>query len=106
MPLEPSKQRRGLVAIDGAMALIVILLVVQIWLLSATLETFLAGHSWSSYPRCYFLRTDFLGMPGFGPLRDASRSRVAEALTSETTRASSTTGAGAIAGFTVRAPRG
>jgi hypothetical protein len=35
--LEPSKQRRGLVAIDGAMALIVILLVVQIWLLSATL---------------------------------------------------------------------
>jgi hypothetical protein len=42
---EPSKQRRGLVAIDGAMALIVILLVVQVWLLSATLETFLAGHS-------------------------------------------------------------
>lgn len=42
--LEPTKQRRGLVAIDGAMALIVILLIVQIWLLSATLEAFLAGH--------------------------------------------------------------
>jgi hypothetical protein len=42
--LEPSKQRRGLVAIDGAMALIVVLLIVQIWLLSATLETFLASH--------------------------------------------------------------
>lgn len=37
-------QSRGLTAIDGAMALIAILLMVQIWLLSATLETFLAGH--------------------------------------------------------------
>ncbi len=37
-------QARGLTAIDGAMALIVVLLMVQIWLLSATLETYLAGH--------------------------------------------------------------
>ena len=37
-------QNRGLTAIDGAMALIVILLIVQIWLLSATLESYLAGH--------------------------------------------------------------
>ena len=37
-------QNRGLTAIDGAMALIVVLLVVQIWLLSATLESYLAGH--------------------------------------------------------------
>jgi hypothetical protein len=43
--LEPTKQRRGLVAIDGALALVAILLIVQIWLLSATLEAFLAGHS-------------------------------------------------------------
>ena len=43
--LERSKQRRGLVAIDGAMAVIITLLVVQIWLLNATLETFLAGHT-------------------------------------------------------------
>jgi hypothetical protein len=42
---EPHKQRRGLVAIDGAIALIVILLIVQIWLLSATLENYLTGHS-------------------------------------------------------------
>lgn len=42
---DPHRQRRGLVAIDGAMALIVILLVVQMWLLSATLETYLAGHA-------------------------------------------------------------
>jgi len=41
--LERSKQRRGLVVIDAAMTLVIVLLVVQIWLLSATLETFLAG---------------------------------------------------------------
>lgn len=37
-------QNRGLTAIDGAMVLIVVLLIVQIWLLSATLESYLAGH--------------------------------------------------------------
>ncbi|HUA58587.1 MAG TPA: DUF6755 family protein [Verrucomicrobiae bacterium] len=37
-------QSRGLTAIDGAMVLIIVLLVVQIWLLSATLESYLAGH--------------------------------------------------------------
>jgi hypothetical protein len=37
-------QKKGLTAIDGAMALIVILLLVQIWLVIATLETYLAGH--------------------------------------------------------------
>jgi hypothetical protein len=36
--------RRGLTAIDGALALIAILLIVQMWLLTATLEAFLAGH--------------------------------------------------------------
>ena len=59
--LELSKQRRGLVAIDGAMALIVILLVVQIWLLSATLETFLAGHSGAVVPAAVFSGLIFLG---------------------------------------------
>ena len=43
-------QNRGLTAIDGAMALIVILLVVQIWLLSATLESYLAGHRDAAVP--------------------------------------------------------
>jgi hypothetical protein len=42
-PASPG-QKKGLTAIDGAMALIVILLVVQIWLVTATLETYLAGH--------------------------------------------------------------
>src|SRR5262245_49214322 len=35
---------RGITAIDGAIALLVILLIVQMWLLTATLETYLAGH--------------------------------------------------------------
>jgi len=42
--LTPLGQKKGLTAIDGAMALIAILLVVQIWLVIATLETYLAGH--------------------------------------------------------------
>ena len=37
-------RRGGVTAIDGAMALIAILLVVQMWLLTATLESYLAGH--------------------------------------------------------------
>ncbi len=59
--LEPFKQRRGLVAIDGAMALIVILLIVQIWLLSATLETFLAGHPEAVLPAAIFSGLIFSG---------------------------------------------
>jgi hypothetical protein len=43
-------QKRGLTAIDGAMVLIVILLIVQIWLLSATLESYLAGHREAALP--------------------------------------------------------
>lgn len=38
-------RQRGLTAIDGAIALIAILLIVQMWLLTATLEAYLAGHS-------------------------------------------------------------
>ena len=58
---EHSKQRRGLVAIDGAMALIVLLLTVQIWLLSATLENFLAGHKGVVLPAAIFSGLVFLG---------------------------------------------
>jgi len=43
-------QRRGLTAIDGALALIAILLIVQMWLLTATLESFLAGHPGAALP--------------------------------------------------------
>ena len=45
-----SHQGRGLTAIDAITALIVILLVVQIWLLSATLDAYLAGHTETALP--------------------------------------------------------
>ena len=41
---EHPPQRRGVTAIDAALALIAVLLIVQMWLLTATLELFLAGH--------------------------------------------------------------
>jgi predicted Co/Zn/Cd cation transporter (cation efflux family) len=44
------RQNRGLTAIDAITALIVVLLVVQIWLLSATLDAFLAGHTETALP--------------------------------------------------------
>ncbi len=48
-PPQPPQQK-GLTAIDGAMLLVVLLLMVQIWLLSATLEAFLAGHLEAAIP--------------------------------------------------------
>lgn len=51
--MEPQNQpprKRGLVAIDGALALITILLIVQMWLLTATLESYLAGHHQVALP--------------------------------------------------------
>ena len=43
-------QSRGLTAIDAVTALLVIVLVIQIWLLSATLDSFLAGHTETALP--------------------------------------------------------
>jgi hypothetical protein len=37
-------------AIEGAMALIILLLIVQVWLLSATLEATLGGHYDAAVP--------------------------------------------------------
>ena len=37
-------RKHGLTAIEGALALIALLLIVQMWLLTATLESYLAGH--------------------------------------------------------------
>ena len=39
------RKARGLTAIDAITSLIAILLVVQVWLLSATLDAFLGGHT-------------------------------------------------------------
>ena len=44
------QQNRGLSAIDAIAALIVVLLVFQVWLLSATLDTYLAGHTETALP--------------------------------------------------------
>lgn len=41
---------RGLTALDGAIAMIAVLLIVQMWLLTATLEAFLAGHHEPALP--------------------------------------------------------
>ena len=43
-------QRRGLAGIDGALALIVVLLIVQMWWLTASLEAYLSGHHDSALP--------------------------------------------------------
>jgi hypothetical protein len=53
-------QNRGLTAIAGAMCLIAILLIVQIWLLSAALESFLAGHRHTALPAAIFSGAMFL----------------------------------------------
>jgi predicted Co/Zn/Cd cation transporter (cation efflux family) len=47
-------QNRGLTAIAGAMSLIAVLLVVQIWLLSAALESVLNGNRHSALPAAIF----------------------------------------------------
>ena len=57
-------QQRGLTAIDGAMFLIVVLLIVQIWLLSATLEAFLAGHREAALPGAIISALIFLACLG------------------------------------------
>ena len=42
--MNPLERRRRRGAIDAAMVCVIVLLVVQMWLLTATLESFLAGH--------------------------------------------------------------
>jgi hypothetical protein len=53
-------QNRGLTAIAGAMSLIAILLIVQIWLLSASLESFLRGNHRTALPAAIFSGVMFL----------------------------------------------
>jgi hypothetical protein len=53
MPYDPAKlppKSRGLNAISGAMSLIVILLIVQIWLLTATLDSYLSNRQGAAVP--------------------------------------------------------
>ena len=43
MPEPSPRRKQAIVAIDAALALIAVLLIVQMWLLSATLESYLRG---------------------------------------------------------------
>ncbi len=45
-----ARRRRVQVAVDGTLALMAVLLVTQMWVLSATLESVLAGHARSALP--------------------------------------------------------
>lgn len=56
--------RRGLTAIDGALALIILLLIVQLWLLSATLENYLAGRHEVALPAAIVSASLFLACLG------------------------------------------
>ena len=57
-------KRGGLTAIDGAVALIAILLVIQMWLLTATLEAHLAGHPEPILPAAIISGTLFAACGG------------------------------------------
>ena len=73
-------QNRGLTAIDGAMALIVVLLIVQIWLLSATLESYLAGHREAAVPGAIISGDPLPRLPRAIPVRGPHRFRDTEKL--------------------------
>ena len=48
--MDRSRERKGLTAINGANGLIMVLVIVQIWLVSAALEAALAGHDDAALP--------------------------------------------------------
>ncbi len=43
-------RRRGRVAIDAVMVMVILVLMLQMWLLTATLESYLAGHRGVAMP--------------------------------------------------------
>lgn len=55
---------RRLTSITGALALIVVLLIVQMWLLTASLEEFLAGHRETALPAAIISGVLLLGCVG------------------------------------------
>ena len=66
-PHDPAKlppRSRGLNAITGAMCLVVILLIVQIWLLNATLDSYLAGRRSAALPAALISGIIFAGCFG------------------------------------------
>lgn len=63
-PSDLPPQNRGLTAIAGAMSLIAVLLIVQTWLLSAALESFLSGNLRTALPAAIFSGVMFLACLG------------------------------------------
>lgn len=63
-------RQRTLAAISGAVALLVILLMVQIWLLTGTLESFLAGNPETAMPAALISGLLFLACLGIYLLVD------------------------------------
>ena len=59
-PADLPPQSRGLTAISGALSLIAVLLIVQVWLLSAALESYLAGNLHAAWPAAFFSGVMFL----------------------------------------------
>ena len=57
---EQTPQNRGLTVVAGAMSLIAVLLIVQIWLLSAALNSFLSGNQHVALPAAIFSGVMFL----------------------------------------------
>ncbi len=58
---EGAIRRRGLTAIDAAMLLVIVLLVAQIWLLMATLDAVLDGHTEVALPAAIASALLFVG---------------------------------------------
>lgn len=66
-PMDPSHfppERRSTTAIDGGLFLIAVLLIVQMWLLTATLESFLGGHPEGALPAAMISSLLFLACLG------------------------------------------
>jgi hypothetical protein len=59
-PVNLPPKSRGLNAISGAMSLIVVLLMVQIWLLSATLDSYLSNRHQAAVPAAVISAVIFL----------------------------------------------
>lgn len=59
----PARARQR-VAVDAAMAMVIVLLMIQMWLLTATLESFLAGHHETALPAMIVSALLFLGCAG------------------------------------------